>query len=136
MSFLSKLAPAAASAPAVPATQSAAQERPVIAPAVDIIDTGGDVVLYADLPGVAAAGLEVTVEGDRLTVRGTPAVPEPQGLRALHRETRPRIFERSFSLTEGIDRERIVARISDGVARITLPRSAAQTPRRIQVQVT
>ena len=132
MSFLSK--PAPAPAPAVPA-QVAAEQLPVVTPAVDIIDTGGDVVLYADLPGVAPSGLEVTVEGDRLTVRGTPTVREPQALRALHRETRPRVFERSFALAEGIDRERIVARIANGVARITLPRSAAQSPRRIQVQV-
>lgn len=127
---LLKSAPASA-----PAPESATAPLPVATPTVDLVDTGKEVVLYADLPGVDAAGLDVTVDGDRLTVRGRSATQAPQGLTAVHREYGPRVFERSFVLSDTIDRERIAARISEGVATVTLPRRDAVAPRKVPVQV-
>lgn len=122
--------------PAVPSeSASATQQLPVASPAVDLVDTGKEVVLYADLPGVDAAGLDVTVDGDRLTLRGRSNPQAPQGLAAVHREHVPRVFERSFVLSDTIDRERIAAKISDGVATVTLPRRDAVAPRKVSVQV-
>lgn len=124
-------------ASSTPARDSAAdaQQLPVATPAVDLVDTGKEVVLYADLPGVDAAGLDVTVDGDRLTLRGRPSSQVPQGLTVVHREHGPRVFERSFVLSDTIDRGRIAAKISDGVATVTLPRRDAVAPRRVSVQV-
>ena len=121
--------------PAPSESTSATAQLPVATPAVDLVDTGKEVVLYADLPGVDAAGLEVTVDGDRLTLRGRSSSQAPQGLTAVHREHAPRIFERSFVLSETIDRERIAAKITDGVATVTLPRRDAVAPRKVSVQV-
>ena len=117
------------------ASESTTAQFPVATPAVDLIDTGKEVVLYADLPGVDAAGLDVTVDGDRLTVRGRSTSQAPQGLTAVHREHVPRAFERSLVLPETIDRERITAKITDGVATVTLPRRDAVAPRKVSVQV-
>ena len=108
---------------------------PVVYPDVDIVDSGRDIVLYADLPGVAPSGLDLSIEGDRLSLTGTPSVAQPTGLRLVHQEVEARRFEVTFSLSDTIDRERVHARISDGVAVITLPRRDAVAPRRIQVQV-
>lgn len=122
--------------PTAPAESTpATQHLPVATPAVDLVDTGKEVVLYADLPGVDAAGLEVTIDGDRLTVRGRSATQAPQGLTAVHREHVPRIFERNFVLSDTIDRERIAAKITDGVATVTLPRRDAVAPRKVAIQV-
>jgi HSP20 family molecular chaperone IbpA len=114
---------------------SAATDLPSVQPYVDLQDEGQRIVLTADLPGVASAGLEVTVDGDRLTVRGRPAITAPTGMHLVHAEVQPRVFERTFILSETIDREGITARIVNGVAEITLPRRQAATPRRVAVQV-
>jgi len=108
---------------------------PTVTPDVDIVDTGREIILYADLPGVSAAALDLAVEGDRLTVRGTPNGSQPSGLTLVHGESVVRTFERTYVLSDTIDRERISARINDGVAVITLPRRDAVSPRKIQVQV-
>jgi len=114
---------------------TAAPQLPVAAPAVDIIDNGAEIVLYADVPGVPASGLEVTIDGDRLALRGTVASQAPKGLNAVHREHAPRVFERAFVLSDTIDRERISAKVADGVATVTLPRRGAVAPRKETVQV-
>ena len=125
-------------APTKPAeTTSSGEARvlPAVNPEVDIVDTGRELILYADLPGVASSGLDLSIEGDRLSLKGTPSVAQPAGLRLVHQEAAARRFEVTFSLSDTIDRERIHARINEGVAVITLPRRDAVAPRRIQVQV-
>lgn len=131
MFSLFKAAPAAAqSAPAAPVA-----DLPVVSPAVDIRDNGREVILTADLPGVPATGLEVTVDGDRLTIRGVPNQAVPKELQIVHQESVPRIFERTFALSETIDRAAISARIQHGIATITLPRRGAVAPRKVQIAV-
>ena len=110
-------------------------ELPTATPLVDLRDSAEGIVLTADLPGVAAGGLEVTVDGDRLTIRGRSTAAAPAGMQAVHSELQPRTFERSFIISETINREAITARIANGVAEITLPRRQVATPRRVAVQV-
>lgn len=112
-----------------------ASSLPSVAPDVDVVDMGREIVLYAELPGVSAAALDLAVEGDRLTIRGKPNTPQPKGLTLVHGESVRRTFERTYALSDTIDRERISARITNGVAVITLPRRDAVSPRKIQVQV-
>jgi HSP20 family protein len=110
-------------------------EHPVtLTPAVDVHDTGSEVVIRLDLPGVTSTGLEVTVDGQHLQVRGIPALPAPAGMTLTYAELKPaRVYERTFTLSDLIDRPQISARISDGVARITLPRHDAVKARRIPI---
>ena len=138
MFSLFKPAPATATttgAAAATATAPAAEDLPTATPAVDLLDNGREVLLYADLPGVDASGLEVMIEGDRLTLRGTPTWRNPQGLSPAYQEYGPRVFERTFALSDTIDRERIAVRLNAGVATVTLPRRDAVAPRKVQVQV-
>lgn len=123
-----------ASAPAAPATSAPAASWSEATPNVELLDTGSDLVLVAEVPGVAANGLDLTVEGDRLTLTATPTTQVPKGLQPLHQECPPRRFTRSFVLSETIDSARISASVNDGVARITLPRRTTSAPRRIIVK--
>ncbi len=103
-------------------------------PAVDALDTGTAVVLYADLPGVTQDQLEVQLEANRLTIRGTPALSDPTDLRLVHRERGPRRYERTFVLSDTIDAQAISAQLTNGVLRLTLPRKDAVAPRKIAVR--
>lgn len=129
--MLSLLKPAPKTAPAAPADRPA--DRRAIAPRVDIHETDAAVVLTADMPGVAADGVDVRVHGDVLTLRGTSRAQEPESFQALWREYAVRDYERAFRLGHAVDAERITAAARDGVVRVTLPKRTAAQPKRIAV---
>ncbi|HUG91054.1 MAG TPA: Hsp20/alpha crystallin family protein [Planctomycetaceae bacterium] len=108
--------------------------RPVYRPRVDILDTQDAVVLLADLPGVAEDGADVTLEKNVLTIRGSVAPAEDDGLQDVVTEYGIGEFERVFTLTDEIDRSAIEATMKDGVLRVRLPRAREAASRKIDVR--
>jgi HSP20 family molecular chaperone IbpA len=103
-----------------------------IRPPVDIFETGENLVLMADLPGVDKEHLDVNLEGGILTIRGTVEMPmrgEP-----LYREFAPGNYFRQFDLPEEIDAERVSAELKNGVLHLTMPKSESAKPRRIEIK--
>jgi len=118
--------------PETPAAETPVPRRSVT-PRVDIRETAEAVLVTADMPGVAADGVDVAVHGDVLILRGTSRVKEPERFQALWREYAIRDYERTFRLGHAIDGERIAASAKDGVVRVTLPKRAAAQPKKIAV---
>lgn len=106
---------------------------PVWRPLADIVETREGIVLMLEMPGVAPADVEVTLERRVLTIRGRGRQPEPDALRAVHREFEPGDYERAFTLAEDFDEAAIRANMKDGVLTLTLPRVAEARPRTIRV---
>ena len=105
------------------------------APAIDVWSEGEGLRLSALLPGVKPEDLEITIEGDELTIRGTVATSGPRdGDRWLRRERASGTFARTLQLPFAIDADGVKARLANGVLLMELPRSAAEAPRRIAVQ--
>lgn len=106
-------------------------------PAVDIYETGQkDVVLKVDLPEVAREDIEVTVEHNTLTLKGTrkpPADVKEEQYRRVERAYGT--FVRTFSLPSTVDAGRVVADYKNGVLTVTLPFREEARPRNIAVQV-
>ncbi len=107
-------------------------ERPVVAPQVDIYENKDELLLIADMPGVAQADLKIHLDEEEITIEGHPA-EEPQGT-LLGREFRLVDYKRSFLLPQGVDRDKVSAQIKGGVVQLHLPKSAAVKPRRIEVR--
>lgn len=107
-------------------------ERPAMAPRVDVFENENEILVVADLPGVTQDTLRIDVDKDQITLEGR-CPPEPQGT-ALARELWRSDYRRSFVVPQGIDREKIDAELSGGVLRLHLPKSEALKPRRIQVR--
>jgi HSP20 family protein len=105
-------------------------------PAVDIFETRDELVVVADMPGVAPDGVEVHVEGDELAIEGNVRPQEYEGLRPLHVEYGVGGFYRRFTLGETIDREGIKAQMKNGVLILRLPKAARARARRVTVQAT
>jgi HSP20 family protein len=104
-------------------------------PATDIFETGDELVLVADLPGVKAADLEVTLEDNVLVIRGAPhAEAKPRG-EVLLQEFAAGEFYRAFQLPADYDTARIQAALKQGVLTLRLPKSERLKPRRIEVKV-
>jgi HSP20 family protein len=104
-------------------------------PATDIYETGDELVLVADLPGVKAEDLEVTLEDNVLVIRGTPrAEANPPG-DVLLQEFAAGEFYRAFQLPADFDTAKIHAALRQGVLTLRLPKSERLRPRRIAVKV-
>lgn len=103
-----------------------------VPPAVDIYEEPDGLVLLADMPGVASAGLDVRLDRDTLTILGQPSKDDPGEPR--HREWKAEDYYRAFTLGDVIDRSKITADLKDGVLIVRLPKAAEAKPRKIQVR--
>ncbi|MBN9169803.1 MAG: Hsp20/alpha crystallin family protein [Microbacterium sp.] len=95
------------------------------------------IYVEGDLPGVDRATLEVTVtEGDKLAIHAQRPAPEKvEGVTWLRRERASGRFSRVLALPFPVDSEKVEATYTNGVLKVTLPKSAAVKPRTIPVKV-
>lgn len=103
-------------------------------PLSDIYETENEVVVRADMPGVSADRIDVTLERNVLTIRGRAESVAPEGHDLAYAEYEVGDFSRSFTLSEQVDRDAIEAQMKDGVLTLTLPK-AGPTIKKIQVSV-
>ncbi len=97
-----------------------------ITPQVDIFERDGDLVLHANLPGVAPGDVDVRFENGELTVHGrrTPSRPGKNDVTS---------YFRSFRVSEQIAADKIEAGLKNGRLTLRLPKIEAAKPRRIAV---
>ena len=119
--------------PSTPA--DTAEPRLLFNPPIDIYETTDGLVLYADLPGVAADGLDLQVQDNRLALFGrvSSGHVDADDVDVIHQEYKVGDFLRSFILSDEVDHEQITARLNNGVLRVELPRTKRAEPRRIEV---
>lgn len=103
-----------------------------IAPAATVLENDEGYTLEVEMPGVSKENLEMWVENNELTVLGRRAMPVVEGT-AIHRESRPENFCRSFEIDPSIDAAKISAKIAQGVVTLTLPKAEQVKPRKITV---
>ena len=106
------------------------------APAVDIYEKDGNIVLKAELPGVDPKDVDVRVENNLLTLRGERKFDTEVKRDNYHRVERSYgAFSRSFTLPNVVDTGNIKAEYRDGVLHMTLPKREEAKPRQIQINV-
>jgi HSP20 family molecular chaperone IbpA len=110
------------------------RDRPVFVPPVDIYETRDNIVVLAEMPGVVPDGVDITLERRVLTIRGRNAGPEHTGYQRVYNEYADGDYERVFTLSENIDRNRIEATLKDGVLHLVLPKAETAKPRKIELK--
>jgi HSP20 family protein len=106
------------------------------APAVDIYEHEGSLVLKAELPGIDPKDVDVRVENNTLTLRGERKFESEVKREQYHRVERAYgTFSRSFTLPNVVDTEKIKAEFKDGVLRVTLPQKDEAKPKQISISV-
>jgi HSP20 family protein len=103
-----------------------------LAPEVNIVETKDGYVLEAEMPGVNKEGLQITLEGNEMTIVGHRHAETLPG-EALFRESRAADYRRVFELDPAIDTAKISAKMEQGVLTLTLPKSEKVKPRKIVV---
>jgi len=101
---------------------------------LDVSETENEFVVKAALPGVKPEDVQITVQGDTLTIRGeSKAEEEKKGEQWHLRERRFGSFQRSVSLPTPVNSDAAQAHFEHGVLTLTLPKSEAAKPRQIKV---
>lgn len=103
-------------------------------PDIDIYETADALWLWADMPGVDEKSIEIGLNEGVLSLEGSVAVAEYEGLRPAYTEYNVGNFSRRLSVSDAIDAENITARVKDGVLELKLPKSERLKARKIPVQ--
>jgi len=93
----------------------------------------GNYHIEADLPGVDADSVEVTVEHGTLTIGAARKAHYADGSQVLSAERPQGSFTRRLTLGEGVDADHLTASYTDGVLHVVVPASPKVKPRRIEV---
>jgi HSP20 family protein len=103
-------------------------------PATDVYETEEALTVVMEVPGVGREGVAVELKDDVLRVEGRIDFAKYGGLEPVYTEYNVGHWTRSFALSDKVDRERIDARLEDGVLTLTLPKTAEARPRRIAIR--
>jgi HSP20 family protein len=116
-----------------PSPEQARQRIEYLTPVVNIFETKEGYVLEAEMPGVSKAGLEITLEGNDLTILGHKTEVTLPG-EALLNECSTAGYRRVFELDPAIDTAKISAKMEQGILVLNLPKSEQVKPRKISVE--
>lgn len=106
-------------------------------PRCDVKETDKELQVTADLPGMDANNIEVTLIGDQLVIKGKKEAEKEEKTAAYHRLERSYgSFERVLTLPAEILRDKIEASYKDGVLRVSMAKTAksADNVKKIEVK--
>ena len=105
-------------------------------PSMDAWETEQAFVVQVDLPGLKPEQVDVSFDRNVLTVRGTRSdtIPTDKGeKRVFFVERSPGSFSRTLRFPQYVEAAKIEAKFENGVLSVTVPKSEAGKPRKIQV---
>jgi HSP20 family protein len=106
------------------------------APAVDVRESPSQLVVSVELPGVDPNQVDISVENQRLFIRGERSFEKAEEGETYHRVERAYgSFERTFQLPASFAAEKIEAKSKNGVLTLTIPKREEAKPRSIKVAV-
>ena len=108
------------------------EELQAVAPLVDIYENDEEILVHADMPGVAKDDITVNLDNGKLTLTGTRKTDTAGS--AQWEEFGDVEYKRNFSVPQTIDVNKVNAVLKDGVLRLHLPKSEAAKPRQIEIK--
>ena len=106
------------------------------APSVDISETKDNFVVKAELPGLEAKDVNVSISGNVLTIKGEKKKEEEEKDEHHHFiERYYGSFQRSFQIPANVKAEKIEAAFDKGVLKVTLPKTEEAKKKEIEIKV-
>jgi len=104
-------------------------------PATDIVEMEDGFHIYMDLPGLKKEDLSIDLQESEITISGPTAdtLPSEGKENLTHQEFVGGEYRRTFILSDNVDRERISAKLNNGVLDMYLPKSEKALPRKIEI---
>jgi HSP20 family protein len=100
---------------------------------LDVYTTPEEIVIVASLPGLTPEEVDVTIDGDRLTIRGELRLPL-ENVDYLFQERAYGPFSRTLTLNVPVDTAEAEAVFENGVLRLTVPKAEETRPKSIEVK--
>jgi HSP20 family protein len=107
-----------------------------VSPPMDVIENEHDFTVICELPGLDHKDIDVSIASNILTIKGQKKdeKKEKNG-KYFKRETWSGNFQRTLSLPESVDSDKIAAKFTDGILKIDLPKKEEAKPKQISVNV-
>lgn len=106
------------------------------APAVDIYETDGSLVVEAELPGIEPGEISVSLDDGILTLKGERKLGKEVKEENYHRVERAYgVFQRSIRVPPEVDPDKVKAAYDNGVLTVTIEKEPPRQPRSIDVEV-
>jgi HSP20 family protein len=111
-----------------------ASAGPIFTPPADIFEKEDMAVMFLDVPGADPSSLDITLDKRILTISARVTSSVPEGYAPSYTEFRDGTYERQFVFSDQMDGEHIDATLKDGVLRLTIPKAADTTAKKISVK--
>jgi HSP20 family protein len=108
-------------------------ERADWSPAADVYNREHEYLIMIDLPGIDREALELSLDNDRLMVRGLRSI-ERDAAQRLERK-HGRFLRRFGPLPPTVEQSKISAEYKDGVLSVRLPKRQEQQARRVEIKI-
>lgn len=118
---------------AVASSAELTQSGIVFTPDVDIFENERQIILLADMPGVAPEDVQIDLNENVLAISGGVKPIEGADEADVLIEFEIGRYYRQFTLSDVIDQSKIAAKLEEGVLRLTLPKAEKAIPRQIAV---
>lgn len=100
---------------------------------IKLHDTGDNLEVVAELPGITKEDLHVKIQGNYLEISGSRKNDTPEGYKVHRKERHETTFSRSFTLPYEVDADKVEANLTNGVLTMTLPKADAAKAKQITV---
>jgi HSP20 family protein len=104
-------------------------------PAVDVSETGDKVTVKAEIPGMEAKDIEISMVGDTLTIKGEKKAEREEKDENYHIVERSYgSFSRAMKLPAAVDADKVDATYKNGVLTVVLPKKEEVKPKAIEIK--
>jgi HSP20 family protein len=105
-------------------------------PRLDVSETDTTLEIVADLPGMDKKNINVSLDGDLLTIKGEKKEVKEKKDKHYHSiERRSGSFYRAVRLPAEVENDKIEAAFKDGVLTLTLPKSKEAAKKVAQIEI-
>ena len=110
------------------------RDVPCFVPRADIYENEDEIIVVVDVPGADEEAIDITLEKNILTINAYVEPEIIEGYSPLVAEYESGDYQRSFKLSDEVDREKIEATIKDGVLYLRLAKAGEAKTRKISVK--
>ena len=103
---------------------------------IDIYETDDSVIVEAQVPGIKEEDVEVTIEGNVLTINASKEETEEEKdkKKTVYKSTRQYCFNYSTNLPRMVKGDKAEAEVENGVVKVTVPKIEEEKPKKIEVK--
>ena len=110
------------------------KNRKVYIPKVDIYETKESMVLIADMPGVDETSVDIMLEKNVLTITGSVDPVLREGYTLAYSEYDTGDYERAFTISDEMDRDKIDATVKNGILKVVLHKAEQAKAKKIAIR--